>query len=66
MSDAYFECAFLVPIRRDVVLSDGDLHSTKAWEWLDNELFVKFEGVTLAPGLYEGGLQRPRHWSTSK
>lgn len=32
------ECSFFVPIRRDINLSDGELHSTELWEWLDDEL----------------------------
>jgi len=59
MSNAWQECAFLIPIRRDAVLSDGELHSTEAWEWLDNELFVRFDGITLAPGLYSGAYRDP-------
>lgn len=53
------ECAFLIPIRRDVNLSDGDLHATDAWEWLDDELFERFDGRTIAPGLYEGFYRDP-------
>lgn len=48
------ECHFLIPVRRDANLSDGDLHATTAWEWLENELFVKFEGGTIAPGEQTG------------
>jgi hypothetical protein len=53
------ECAFFVPIRRDANLSDGDLHSAEAWEWLDVELFLRFRGGTEAPGLYKGFYEDP-------
>ena len=48
------ECSFLIPVCRDANLGDGDLHPANAWEWLDDELFVRFDGGTLAPGTYEG------------
>jgi len=53
------ECSFFVPIRRDANLSDGELHSSDIWEWLDNELFDRFSGRTIAPGLYEGFYRDP-------
>jgi hypothetical protein len=53
------ECSFLIPTRRDRNLSDGDLHATDAWEWLDDELYARFGGRTIAPGLYEGFYQDP-------
>ncbi|HUY89110.1 MAG TPA: hypothetical protein VMV10_10275 [Pirellulales bacterium] len=53
------ECAFFIPIRRDANLSDGDLHSEKAWAWLKRELFLHFEGATVAPGFYEGFYKDP-------
>ncbi len=59
MSTPWQECAFLIPLRRDANLSDGELHSTEAWEWLDDELFVKFDGVTMAPGIYMGAYRDP-------
>ena len=59
MSNTWKECAFLIPIERDADLSDGQLHSIEAWEWLDDELFVRFDGVTQAPGLYSGAYRDP-------
>jgi hypothetical protein len=53
------ECSFLVPIRRDANLSDGDLHSAESWEWLEAELYASFAGGTLAPGLYQGFYRDP-------
>ena len=53
------ECSFFGPIRRDVNLSDGELHSTDLWEWLDDELFDRFSGRTIAPGLYDGFYRDP-------
>lgn len=51
---AHIECTFLIPERRDADLSDGCVHYQDAWDWLDDELFEKFDGRTIAPGLYEG------------
>ena len=55
----FLECSFFVPIRRDANLSDGELHSTDVWEWLDDELFNRFAGRTIAPGLYDGFYRDP-------
>jgi hypothetical protein len=41
------ECSFLIPIRRDKNLSDGELHSQEVWDWLDDELFARFGGRTI-------------------
>jgi len=57
--DPLRECVFFIPIRRDVNLSDGDLHSTDVWNWLDDELFEMFGGRTIAPGLYDGFYRDP-------
>ncbi len=57
--EALVECSFLIPTRRDQNLSDGDLHGADAWEWLDDELYARFGGRTIAPGLYEGFYQDP-------
>ena len=59
VSSQWLECALLIPTRRDAILSDGELHSTEAWEWLDDELFLRFDGVTIAPGLYQGAYRDP-------
>jgi hypothetical protein len=53
------ECSFFIPIRRDAGLSDGELHSSDAWEWLDDELYAQFGARTIAPGYYEGFYQDP-------
>ena len=59
IENRFLECSFFVPIRRDANLSDGELHSTDAWEWLDDELFDRFSGRTIAPGLYDGFYRDP-------
>jgi hypothetical protein len=59
MSNIKFECSFFVPLHRDEVLSEGELHPTEAWEWLDNELFIRFAGGTMAPGTYHGFYRDP-------
>lgn len=48
------ECSFFIPIKRDADLSDGASHPPEAWEWLDNELYNRFHGRTMAPGEYHG------------
>lgn len=59
MSNGTIECSFFVPLNRDAILSDGLQHPTEAWEWLDNELFVRFSGGTKAPGTYQGFYRDP-------
>jgi hypothetical protein len=54
MAGALLECSFLIPIRRDGILSEGKEHSRELWFWLDQELFDRFEGGTHSPGLYKG------------
>jgi len=53
-NDVIVECSFLIPMTRDALLSDGQPHSSKEWEKLDDTLFAKFLGGTSAPGLYSG------------
>lgn len=53
------ECSFFILTRRDANLSDGELHSTEVWEWLDDEIFDQFNGGTVAPGLYDGFYRDP-------
>ena len=48
------ECSFFIPIRRDSNLSDGKPHKQACWRWMDRQLYVLFEGATIAPDLYEG------------
>jgi hypothetical protein len=50
---ALLECSFLVPIRRDRILSDGKPHAHRTWDWLEAELFA-FEGATWSDELYSG------------
>lgn len=50
---ALLECGFLIPIRRDKNLSDGKPHPTKAWDWLEKELYY-FGGATRASEHYKG------------
>ncbi len=47
------ECGFYIPIHRDKNLSDGELHSAEAWEWLEGRLH-DFGGATKATQLYAG------------
>jgi hypothetical protein len=57
--DPLLECSFLIPICRDVDLSDGAEHDAGAWQWLKSELFALFEGATRDPGLLEGFYKDP-------
>jgi hypothetical protein len=53
VAERLFECSFLIPLRRDRILSDGRPHRRKAWTWLDEEL-SPFGGASRAPEPYEG------------
>ena len=46
------QCEFLIPICRDAELSDGQVHHPEDWEWLREELFLRFDGATVALGFY--------------
>jgi len=59
-SEHWLECDFFIPIRRDQEISDGELHTTDAWDWLKDALYDRFEAMTVAPGLYEGLWKSPR------
>lgn len=48
------ECAFFIPLTRDTLLSDGKPHTPDVWDRIDNEMFGRFSGGTLAPGVYKG------------
>jgi hypothetical protein len=48
------ECSFLIPVRQDAEISSGEEHPMAVWLWLNEELYRRFDGRTLAPGLYEG------------
>ena len=58
--ESWLECAFFIPTRRDGEISDGELHTTDAWNWLTDELYDRFEARTIAPGLYEGLWKSPK------
>lgn len=59
MSDEFLECSFLIPVRRDANLSDGDEHDPDTLNWLTTELFDRFAGATIAPGRYQGFYKDP-------
>lgn len=52
------EARFLVPLREDLSIGNG-LHPYTRWETLHRDLFVKFGGWTLCPGVYHGTYQDP-------
>jgi hypothetical protein len=53
------ECSFLIPIRRDINLSDGEEHDPTDWDWFDDELFNRFGGMTYSPVRYQGDYVDP-------
>jgi hypothetical protein len=53
------ECQFFVPLNRDGILSDGLPHETTAWEWLEDELLITFDGLSVTPGLFRGAYRDP-------
>lgn len=59
MPAALIECSFLIPLRRDGVLSDGASHEQMAWDWLNEEAFNQFGGLTQSHALYEGSYIDP-------
>jgi hypothetical protein len=59
IQDALVECSFLVPVTRDINLSDGQPHDAEYWDWLVNELCLRFRGTTRAPQLYHGFYEDP-------
>jgi hypothetical protein len=59
LSPLLLECSFLIPVRRDANLSDGQLHDPGMWDWFTNELHERFGAQTAAPGLYVGSYEDP-------
>jgi hypothetical protein len=59
MATTIIECSFLIPLRRDANLSDGEEHEKRYWEWLDAALHGAFGGRTIAPGIYRGAYTDP-------
>jgi hypothetical protein len=59
IQEVLLECAFFIPLRRDKILSDGELHSLEVWEWLEEILLTRFTARTIAPGFYQGIYQDP-------
>jgi hypothetical protein len=38
------ECSFLIPIRRDAEISEGNTHANAEWIWLKDALVNQFGG----------------------
>jgi hypothetical protein len=57
--DPLLECSFLIPLRRDANLSDGEPHEPETWEWLYDELYNRFQGATFNPTPYVGSYEDP-------
>jgi hypothetical protein len=63
------ECSFLIPFRRDALLSDGKPHLRSAWRWLEDSL-LPFEGGSRDTAPTEGWYPDPdtgaRVWDRSR
>jgi hypothetical protein len=59
-SASLLECSFLIPVRRDLFLSDGEPHTADEWDWLTENLYQRFDAYTLDSGLKEGQWKSPR------
>jgi hypothetical protein len=63
------ECSFLIPVRRDRNLSDGERQFPEAWAWLRDEMY-EFGGVTESTQTYSGWYPDPdtreRVWDESR
>ncbi len=58
-SAEWIEVSFLVPITEDAILGSGKLHDYRKWEKLQDELYVRFGGYTVAPGYHHGAYTDP-------
>jgi len=54
------ECHFLIPLRRDAEIADGEPHDLKDWDWLELQIQHLFGFWTVAPGYYHGAWMSPR------
>jgi hypothetical protein len=54
------ECRVLIPLKRDSETSDGELHASTAWRWLEREFLEHFDGWTKAVAEVVG------EWKSSK
>ena len=48
--DRIKECRFLVPVHRDVEISDGGIHDPASWNWLHEQMRQRFSGWTRLSG----------------
>lgn len=54
------QTTFLVPIREDKSIGDGELHPEGRWGELIEILYEEFGGWTIAPDFYPGGWKNPK------
>lgn len=54
------QTTFLVPIREDKSIGNGELHPEQKWECLTEKLYLEFSGWTIAPNFYPGGWINPK------
>ena len=54
------ECRFLIPLSRDKETSDGELHQSDTWQWLDSELAERFGGRTKSTEKLQGTWKNPK------
>ena len=53
------EPRFFLPICEDADIGNGEIHPYGRWQKLETDLFVKYDGWTLSPGLYRGMYRDP-------
>lgn len=61
--DEVVEACFLIPITEDVYVGSGEIHPECRWEAFEEELFIKFSGLTRDTSLKIGFYQDPNHLS---
>lgn len=48
------EANFLIPLREDNRIGNGNLHSPLRWAIFERKIRLEFKGITKAPGTYKG------------
>ena len=48
------EVSFLVPLKEDKVVGNGEIHPYGRWKWLEKELYGRFKGWTASVETYVG------------
>lgn len=59
MNQEKVETTVLIPMKEDRNVGNSDFHPHTRWTKLDEDLYDKFKGWTVSPGLYEGNYPDP-------